>query len=170
MPGGMKSIRHRVTLPATKNGGQGMGISFRTGSRLLGAVAVTAVGVEVLAGRGDAVAAWAGMTQAEISALHAALFFATVWATVWIVSSLRIDRLGARWRAGFGRKAVRGASGSLQPAGPDARAAAGGSVRGAGASGGSAGARRIGETACRRPRPAAVNDNDGSPMLDNFRR
>lgn len=90
----------------------------------------TAVGVDALAGHRDAMAALAGMTTGEISTLHAALFFATVW----IVSSLRIHRLGTLWRVGFGLKVLRGASGGL-PRGPKARAATGGSVGGAGASG-----------------------------------
>jgi hypothetical protein len=63
----------------------------------------------------------AGMTSGEISTLHAALFFATVW----IVSSLRINRLKALWRVGFGLKKMRGTSGNLQPRGPKARAATG---------------------------------------------
>ncbi|MGX9573017.1 hypothetical protein [Mesorhizobium sp. f-mel] len=73
----------------------------------------------------------AGMTSSEVSTLHAALFFATVW----IVSSLRINRLKALWRVGFGLKKMRGPSGNLQPRGPKARAATGGSAGGAGASG-----------------------------------
>ncbi|TIS96665.1 MAG: hypothetical protein E5W87_29045 [Mesorhizobium sp.] len=73
----------------------------------------------------------AGMTSGEVSTLHAALFFATVW----IVSSLRINRLKALWRVGFGLKKMRGPSGNLQPRGPKARAATGGSAGGAGASG-----------------------------------
>ncbi|MET3581275.1 hypothetical protein ABID19_004321 [Mesorhizobium robiniae] len=71
------------------------------------------------------------MTSGEVSTLHAALFFATVW----IVSSLRINRLKALWRVGFGLKKMRGPSGNLQPRGPKARAATGGSAGGAGASG-----------------------------------
>ncbi|RWQ43617.1 MAG: hypothetical protein EOS21_04085 [Mesorhizobium sp.] len=73
----------------------------------------------------------AGTTSSEVSTLHAALFFATVW----IVSSLRINRLKALWRVGFGLKKMRGPSGNLQPRGPKARAATGGSAGGAGASG-----------------------------------
>ncbi|MBZ9774340.1 hypothetical protein [Mesorhizobium sp. CO1-1-8] len=71
------------------------------------------------------------MTSGEISTLHAALFFATVW----IVSSLRIARLKALWRVGLRLTGLRGASGNLLPRGPKARAATGGSVGGAGASG-----------------------------------
>lgn len=66
----------------------------------------------------------AGMTSSEVSTLHAALFFAMVW----IVSSLRINRLKALWRVGFGLKRMRGPSGNLQPRGPKARAATGGSA------------------------------------------
>ena len=58
-----------------------------------------------------------------------------VWAMVWIVSSLRINRLEALWRVSFGLKEMRGASGYLLPRGPKARAATGGSAGGAGASG-----------------------------------
>ncbi|WP_292334329.1 hypothetical protein [Mesorhizobium sp.] len=71
------------------------------------------------------------MTSGEISTLHAALFFATVW----IVSSLRIARLKALWRVGLRPTGLRGASGNLLPRGPKARAATGGSVGGAGTSG-----------------------------------
>lgn len=71
------------------------------------------------------------MTSSEGSTLHAALFFATVW----IVSSLRIYRFKTFWRVGFGLKRMRGPSGNLQPRGPKARAATGGSAGGAGTSG-----------------------------------
>ncbi|AZN96544.1 hypothetical protein EJ066_04155 [Mesorhizobium sp. M9A.F.Ca.ET.002.03.1.2] len=57
-------------------------------------------------------------------------------ATVWIFSSLRVNRLKALWRVGFGLKQMRGPSGNLQPRGPKARAATGGSAGGAGTSGG----------------------------------
>ena len=67
----------------------------------------------------------------EISILHIALFSASVW----IVSSLRIARLKALWRVGLRLLALRGPSGNLLPRGPKARAAAGGSVGGAGTSG-----------------------------------
>ena len=145
-----------------------MSISFKAVSRLLGAGAATiaAIGVDALAGHGDALAALAGMTAGEISTLHAALFFATVW----IVSSLRIHRLRALWRVGFGRKVLRGASGGLQPRGPKARAAAGGSVGGAGASGNPDGARRAGNDAGKRREATFANDNGAAPqVLDNFR-
>jgi hypothetical protein len=135
-----------------------MSMPSRAVSSLLGtgAALAAAAGVELLASRGDAIAAEAGMSQAEISMLHAALFFATVW----IVSSLRIHRLQALWRVGLGRKVLRGASGSLQPRGPKARAATGGSVGGAGASG----------NAGRRRRPAVANDNsEPAQLIDNFR-
>ncbi len=71
------------------------------------------------------------MNSGEVSTLHAALFIALVW----IVSSLRINRLKAFWRVGLGLKWMRGPSGNLLPRGPKARAAAGGSVGGAGCSG-----------------------------------
>ncbi len=71
------------------------------------------------------------MNSGEISTLHAALFIALVW----IVSSLRINRLKALWRVGLGLKWMRGPSGNLLPGGPKARAATGGSVGGAGTSG-----------------------------------
>src|SRR5690606_18650877 len=101
-----------------------------------------------------------------ISTLHAALFFATVW----IVSSLRIHRLRALWRVGFGRKVLRGASGGLQPRGPKARAAAGGSVGGAGASGNPDSARRAGNGAGKRLEASSSNDNGAAPqVLDDFR-
>ncbi|MET3596039.1 MULTISPECIES: hypothetical protein [Mesorhizobium] len=71
------------------------------------------------------------MNSGEVSTLHTALFIATVW----IVSSLRVNRLRALWRVGFRLMRTRGPSGYLLPRGPKARAAAGGSVSGAGASG-----------------------------------
>lgn len=80
---------------------------------------------------GSPVTALAAMTSGEVSTLHMALFIATVW----IVSSLRVHRLKALWRVGLRLKWMRGASGYLLPRGPKARAAAGGSVSGAGASG-----------------------------------
>jgi len=92
-------------------------------------------GVDVLGNDGEGVAhlatALARMTSGEVSTLHAALFFATVW----IASSLRIHRLRALWRAGLGLTAVRGISGRLPSGEPKARAATGGSVGGAGTSG-----------------------------------
>jgi hypothetical protein len=124
-------------------------------------------GVDALGNDGEGMArlgaALGRMTSGEVSALHAGLFFATVW----IVSSLRIHRLKALWRVGLGLKAMRGISGSLLPGEPKARAAMGGSVSGAGASGLSRPAR--GRRAGRRntaPEPEAVG---GRPMLDNFR-
>ena len=72
----------------------------------------------------------AAMTSSEVSTLHAALFFATVW----IVSSLRITRLKALWRVGLRLMRMRGPSGYLLPRGPSARAAMGGSTGGAGTS------------------------------------
>lgn len=80
---------------------------------------------------GSPVARLATMSSSEISTLHVALFSASVW----IVSSLRITRLKALWRVGLRLLALRGPSGNLLPRGPKARAAAGGSVSGAGTSG-----------------------------------
>ncbi|WP_296741556.1 hypothetical protein [Mesorhizobium sp.] len=80
---------------------------------------------------GNPAMAPAAMNSAEVSTLHTALFIATVW----IVSSLRVHRLKALWRVGFRLMRMRGPSGYLLPRGPKARAAAGGSVSGAGASG-----------------------------------
>ncbi|TGQ45773.1 MULTISPECIES: hypothetical protein [unclassified Mesorhizobium] len=91
--------------------------------------AVIVGGVGTVAG--SPMTAFATMSSGEVSTLHAALFIATVW----IVSSLRINRLKALWRVGFGLKGMRGPSGNLQPRGPKARAATGGSVGGAGTSG-----------------------------------
>lgn len=145
-----------------------MTIRSRAVSLLLdaGVAVAAAFGVELLAGHGDGMAARAGMTHAEISALHVALFLVTVW----IVSSLRIHRLLALWRVGPGQKTMRGASGGLQPRGPKARAAAGGSVGGAGASGNPGGRLRAGNRSGRWRKPAFANDNaEASPTLDNFR-
>ena len=80
---------------------------------------------------GNPVTTLASMTTGEVSTLHMALFIATVW----IVSSLRVSRLKAFWRVGLRSMGMRGPSGYLLPRGPKARAAAGGSVSGAGASG-----------------------------------
>jgi hypothetical protein len=91
--------------------------------------AVIAGGVGTVAG--SPMTTLAAMNQGEASTLHAALFIATVW----IVSSLRINRLRALWRVGLGLKWMRGPSGNLLPRGPKARAATGGFVGGAGASG-----------------------------------
>ncbi|MDX8533684.1 hypothetical protein RFM41_21200 [Mesorhizobium sp. VK25A] len=73
----------------------------------------------------------AAMSSGEVSTLHMALFIATVW----IVSRLRVHRLKTFWRVGLRLMRTRGPSGYLLPRGPKARAAAGGSVSGAGASG-----------------------------------
>ena len=80
---------------------------------------------------GNPVTRLAAMTSGEVSTLHMVLFIATVW----IVSSLRVHRLKALWRVGLRQMRTRGPSGYLLPRGPKARAAAGGSVSGAGASG-----------------------------------
>src|SRR6478672_3346744 len=92
------------------------------------AAAVTG-GVGTVAGGSEA--RLAAMSSSEISTLHVALFSASVW----IVSSLRLIRLKALWRVGLRLLALRGPSGNLLPRGPKARAAAGGSVSGAGTSG-----------------------------------
>ena len=73
----------------------------------------------------------AAMTTSEVSTLHMSLFIASVW----IISSLRVHRLKALWRVGLRLMRTRGPSGYLLPRGPKARAATGGSVSGAGASG-----------------------------------
>lgn len=121
-------------------------------------------GVDALGNGGEGMArlgtALARMTSGEISTLHAALFFATVW----IVSSLRIHRLRALWRVGFGLKAMRGVSGRLPAGEPKVRAATGGSVGGAGLS-------ASGDPEPR-PRIHAVQAKEpigGRPLLDNFR-
>ncbi|AZO60950.1 MAG: hypothetical protein E5X23_06915 [Mesorhizobium sp.] len=80
---------------------------------------------------GNPVTALGAMNSGEVSTLHTALFIATVW----IISSLRVNRLRALWRVGLRLIGMRGPSGYLLPRGPKARAAAGGSVGGAGASG-----------------------------------
>ncbi|RWA67224.1 hypothetical protein [Mesorhizobium sp.] len=80
---------------------------------------------------GNPVTTLGAMNSSEVSTLHAALFIATVW----IVSSLRVHRLKALWRVGLRLMRTRGPSGYLLPRGPKARAAAGGSASGAGASG-----------------------------------
>jgi hypothetical protein len=111
-----------------------MGIRIPAWAFRASIVAAIAVGAGVLADRGEAMAVLATMTSGEISTLHAALFFALVW----ILSSLRIDRLRAFWRVGLNARAMRNPSGGgLLPGGPKARAAAVGSVSGAGASGSS---------------------------------
>ncbi|WP_240546946.1 hypothetical protein [Mesorhizobium tianshanense] len=98
---------------------------------LLRASMTAAIIGDVGTAAGAPVTRLAGMTSSEGSTLHAALFFAAVW----IVSSLRIYRFKTFWRVGFGLKRMRGPSGNLQPRGPKARAATGGSAGGAGTSG-----------------------------------
>jgi hypothetical protein len=95
----------------------------------IGVAAIIIGGAGSLAG--NPVTTLAAMTTGEVSTLHMALFIATVW----IVSSLRVSRLKAFWRVGLRSMGMRGASGYLLPRGPKARAAAGGSVGGAGTSG-----------------------------------
>lgn len=73
----------------------------------------------------------AEMTSGEVSTLHAALFFATVW----IVSSLRINRLKALWRVGFGLKKMRGPLRQLAAERTEGPRRDGGSAGGAGTSG-----------------------------------
>lgn len=110
-----------------------MGRKSKLRSWLLG-ISVAAI---VLGGAGSVAGSpattLAAMSAGEVSTLHMALFIATVW----IVSSLRVHRLKALWRVGRRLMRTRGPSGYLLPRGPKARAAAGGSVSGAGASGGS---------------------------------
>ncbi len=130
------------------------------------ALCAALAGVDTLGNDGGGMtelgAVLARLTSGEVSTLHAALFFATVW----IVSSLRIHRLKALWRVGFGLKAMRGISGNLLPGEPKARAAMGGSVSGAGASGLFRPRRRD-----RRDRSAADRQDAAAarPVLDNFR-
>ncbi|MER8752918.1 hypothetical protein NKH57_27350, partial [Mesorhizobium sp. M1050] len=69
-------------------------------------------------GAGTPLARLGAMNSGEISTLHAALFFASVW----IVSSLRIVRLKALWRVGLRLTGLRGPSGNLLPRGPKAPA------------------------------------------------
>ncbi|WP_258607173.1 hypothetical protein [Mesorhizobium sp. AR10] len=88
----------------------------------IGIVAVIAGSVGTVAG--NPMTTLATLSTGEVSTLHAALFIAMVW----IVSSLRINRLKALWRVGFGLKRMRDPSGYLLPRGPKARAATGGSV------------------------------------------
>jgi hypothetical protein len=95
-------------------------------------LAGTSIIVAVVGGVGVVGGHPAELTPGEVSTLHAVLFFATVW----IVSSLRITRLKALWRVGLEQMGMRGPSGNLLPRGPKARAATGGSASGAGASGG----------------------------------
>jgi len=94
-------------------------------------LAGTSIIVAVVGGLGIVGGHPAELTQSEVSTLHAIFYIATVW----IVSSLRITRLKALWRVGLKLMGMRGPSGSLQPRGPKTRAAAGGSLSGAGASG-----------------------------------
>ena len=94
-------------------------------------LAGTSIIVAVVGGVGIVGGHPAELTQSEVSTLHAIFYIATVW----IVSSLRITRLKALWRVGLKLMGMRGASGNLLPRGPKTRAAAGGSLSGAGASG-----------------------------------
>jgi len=130
---------------------------------LLTGVAAAALAFATCSGAAGAVTAAAmaaagRMTSGETSALHAALFATSVW----IVSSLRMRRLRALWRVGPGRLAMRGAPGGLPPRGPKARAATGGSVAGAGASGGFPKMADRGAGQVPDPGPAG-------PLADNFR-
>lgn len=121
-------IRSGRNVDATKADGMGTKSNLWPWILRISIAAAAIGGVGTIAGA--PVARLAAMTSSEISTLHAALFSATVW----IVSSLRIARLKALWRVGL-RLALRGPSGNLLPRGPKARAAAGGSVGGAGTSG-----------------------------------
>lgn len=96
---------------------------------------VALIGMDALANGGEGMAHFEAMlvraASGEVSTLCAALFLAMVW----IVSSLRIHRFRTLWRVGPRRKAMRGISGLLLTGVPKARAAVGGSMGGAGASG-----------------------------------
>lgn len=94
-------------------------------------ISVAAIVLGAGSAAGNPATTLAATTSGEVSTLHMALFIATVW----IVSSLRVHRLKALWRVGLRLMRTRGPSGDLLPRGPKARAAAGGSVSGAGASG-----------------------------------
>ena len=130
-PSGMIRIPAASKVDVTKTAGTKM----ETKSNALSWVLRISIAAVVIGGvgtvAGNSLTSLGAMTSGEISTLHAALFFATVW----IVSSLRIVRLKALWRVGLKLTGMRGPSGNLLPRGPKARAAAGGSVSGAGTSG-----------------------------------
>ncbi|WP_315926451.1 hypothetical protein [Mesorhizobium sp. SP-1A] len=98
------------------------------------AVAATAIG---LAAEGAVAAAHGvsrvvgGLDGSEILLAYAGSFFAVVG----IGSSLRVHRLRATWRVGRRLSMMRNTSRGVPQRDPDARAAAGGSACGAGASG-----------------------------------
>lgn len=113
-----------------------MNVLWRTWPLLsTAALGVALMGVDALANGGEGMArleaTLARVASGEASTLYAVLFFTTVW----IVSSLRIHRFRTLWRVGPRRKAMRGISGLLLTGVPKARAAVGGSMGGAGASG-----------------------------------
>ena len=128
------------------------------------AMCAALAGVDALGNDGEGmarlVAALARPTSGGASALHAALFFATVW----IVSSLRVHRLRALWRVGSGLKAMRGVSGRWSAGELKARAAPGGSVGGAGLPVSCDPAPAAGAHAMRTQEPIG-----GRALLDNFR-
>jgi hypothetical protein len=126
----MKPIQLAGKVDVTKADGNGHGNESEH-AVLVFRISITAAaigGVGILAG---APVTRLAMSSSEISTLHVALFSASVW----ITTSLRIARLKALWRVGLRLLALRGPSGNLLPRGPKARAAAGGSVGGAGTSG-----------------------------------
>jgi len=128
----MIPIQAGSTVDATKTAGQTKmsgKANLRSWLLRISIAAIVAGGVGTVAG--SPMTMLAAMSSGEISTLHAALFIASVW----IISSLRINRLKALWRVGLGLKWMRGPSGYLLPRGPKARAATGGSVSGAGTSG-----------------------------------
>jgi hypothetical protein len=165
----MKRIRASNSLAATKTAtAVDMNFIWKSWPWLSAAGMCAALaGVDALCNDGEGMARLgttvARMTSGEVSTLHAALFFATVW----IVSSLRIHRLRALWRVGLGLKTMRGISGRLAAGEPKARAATGGFVGGAGASGFSRSAPhgRIG----RRKVAPEPEVGGARPLLDNFR-
>lgn len=114
--------RHQQTKMGRKSKVRTWFLRIGVSAVILGAVGSVA---------GNPVTALGAMNSGEVSTLHTALFIATVW----IISSLRVNRLRALWRVGLRLIGMRGPSGYLLPRGPKARAAAGGSVGGAGASG-----------------------------------
>lgn len=125
---------------------------------------VALIGMDALANGGEGMAHFEAMlvraASGEVSTLCAALFLAMVW----IVSSLRIHRLRALWRVGPKLKAMRGISGRLLAGVPKTRAAMGGSMSGAGASGMPLSVERAG-----RGRQAQEESVGANVVLDNFR-
>ena len=142
-----------------------MNVLWRTWPLLsTAALGVALMGVDALANGGEGMArleaTLARVASGEASTLYAVLFFATVW----IVSSLRIHWLRALWRVGPKLKAMRGISGRLLTGVPKTRAAMGGSMSGAGASGMPLSVERAG-----RGRQAREESVGANVVLDNFR-